>query len=91
MLEKISEYIMNTAAIKRMNIVQELSLIPENSLDIIKNYLDTMLTYVKVPAPKNESLKGIWKNTGLENISDFEHEIRTVRQELQDSILARQV
>lgn len=82
---------MNTAAIKKMTIIQELSRIPETSLDRVKMYLDTLLTDIQVSVPTNQSLKGIWKDAGFDKIVNLEEEIRSVRHELQNTILTRQV
>lgn len=82
---------MNTAAIKKTTIIQELSRIPETSLDTVKSYLDTLLKDIQVPPPTNQSLKGIWQDAGFEKISNLEDELRTIRQELQNAILTRRV
>ena len=82
---------MNTAAIKKITIIQDLSRIPETSLDTVKSYLDTLLKDIQIPSPTNQSLKGIWQDAGFEKISNLEDELRTVRQELQGAILTRKV
>jgi len=82
---------MNTTAIKKMTIIQELSRIPEKSLDKVKAYLDKLLNDDQVSVPKNQSLKGIWKDADFGQISNLEKEIRRVRQDLQDAILKRKV
>jgi hypothetical protein len=68
------EFSMNTAAIKRMTIIQELSRIPETRLDTVKTYLDTLLMDIQTPPLKNQSLKGIWKDAGFEKLADLEGE-----------------
>ena len=78
---------MNAIAIKKMTIIQELSRIPETSLDRVKLYLDTLLQDIQVSSPTNQSLKGIWKNAGFEKIVNLEEDIRQTRHELQDAIL----
>jgi hypothetical protein len=80
---------MNTVALKKISITHELSRVPESRLDTILTYLETLLHDVAIPPPRNMSLKGIWKDTGLGDIPDVERELRHVRQELQQSILAR--
>ncbi|MCP4102902.1 MAG: hypothetical protein GY750_16010 [Lentisphaerae bacterium] len=82
---------MNTAAIKKMTIIQALSRIPETSLDSVKMYLDNLQADVQVSVLKNQSLKGIWKNAGFEHIVNLEDEVRAARQELQETILTRQM
>jgi hypothetical protein len=82
---------MNTTAIKKVTIIQELSRLPETSLDTVKDYLDSLLMDIQVQPLKNQSLKGIWKDAGFENISDLNGELHTIRQELHDAIVKRKV
>nr|VFK79761.1 MAG: hypothetical protein BECKSD772D_GA0070982_10642 [Candidatus Kentron sp. SD] len=80
---------MNTAAIKRMTIVQALSHIPETYLDSVKTYVDTLMKSTWTPPSINQSLEGIWKDIGFEKIMDLEEEIQDIRHEIQTDILAR--
>ena len=82
---------MNTAAITKSEIIQELSRIPEEELYIVKRYIDSILgKYPNIPL-ENRSLKGIWKDFGFEKLVDLEQEIQEARQELQKTILERMV
>ena len=81
---------MNTIAITKSTIIQELSRIPDNRLNNVKNYLDTLLTDLYTSPPKNQSLKGIWKDAGFENMFDLEGKLHQIRQELQHMILQRE-
>jgi hypothetical protein len=81
---------MNAAAVKKMEIVRELSLIPESKLDSIRMYIDSILRDSKPLAKSNRSLQGIWSEKGFEKISDLDAEIRETRKQLSDSILKRQ-
>jgi hypothetical protein len=71
---------MNTTAIKKMMIIQELSRIPDARLDSVKHYLDNVLREAQRPDPKNQSLQGIWKDAGFEKIVNLDEEIRSVRE-----------
>jgi hypothetical protein len=82
---------MNATAIKKMAIIEELSRLPETRLDTVKNYLDTLLMDVQALPPTNQSLKGIWKDAGFENLANLEEELSTVRQELQEAILKQKL
>ncbi len=82
---------MNSAAITKSEIIQELSRIPENDLLAVKSYLDAILRDLHVPLPLNQSLKGIWKDVGFENMLNLEEELRQIRQQLQEIILERAV
>ncbi len=63
--------------------------IPDNKLDLVKTFIDSILTENSINPPENRSLKGIWKDAGFEKISDLEGELRAVRNELSESILNR--
>jgi uncharacterized lipoprotein YddW (UPF0748 family) len=80
---------MNTIAITKSTIIQELSRIPETSLYTVKMYLDTLLTDVQASSLKNQSLRGIWKDQGFEKIVNLPKELHQIRQELQEHILQR--
>jgi hypothetical protein len=81
--------LMNTSAINKSTIIRELSRIPDNSLEQVKTYIDSLLMELHASPLENRSLKGIWKDAGFEKISDLEGELRTVRKQLQESILKR--
>ncbi len=82
---------MSTTAIAKMAIMNELSRIPEANLEAVKNFIDSLLVSVQAPQPTRQNLKGIWKDTGFDKISDLTGELRTIRHELQDSILQREI
>ncbi len=80
---------MNTSAIKKMEIINSLSLVPGGSLDKIKEYLDALMAESDISKLDNFSLKGIWKDKGFEKITDFDAELKEIRQRLGNSILER--
>ncbi len=82
---------MNAAAVKKMEIVRELSLIPESKLDSIRMYINSILRESKPITKSNRSLQGIWSDKGFEKITDLEAEVREARKQLSDSILKRQL
>ncbi|MDZ7360776.1 MAG: hypothetical protein ONB46_08635 [candidate division KSB1 bacterium] len=82
---------MNVAALKKTEILRELSLIPDNKLDSVRMYIDSILKESKQLAKSNRSLKGIWRNKGFENIADLEAEIKQARKQLSSAILSRQL
>lgn len=79
---------MNTTAIQKMEIVQELSLLPDHKLDSVRAYIQTILIEAKT-VKSNRSLRGIWKDRGFEQISNLESAVKEARKELNDSILKR--
>jgi hypothetical protein len=80
---------MNTAAMKKVTIMHELSRVPDTHLDTVMTYLETLLNDIPIPSSQNQSLKGIWGDAGFEKITNLEQELYTVRQELQSAILKR--
>ncbi len=82
---------MNTFAIKKVEIMKELSHVPENKLDMVKSYIDSLLDDKHKTGKSNKSLKGIWKEKGFNNIVDLDSEIKKVRKEMADSILNRKI
>ncbi len=65
---------MNPTAIKKMEIINSLSHVPDDSLDTIKSCIDAMISEADIPKPRKGSLKGIWKGKGFERIVDTEKE-----------------
>ena len=76
---------MNATALKQIEITQHLSLLTEQQLEQINQYLKTLFVPV---CENNQSLKGIWKNKGFEKIDDVA-ELKQIRKELNQSILQR--
>ena len=76
---------MNTTAFKQLEITQQLSLLSEQQLEQINQYVKTLF----IPAcENNKSLKGIWKNKGFEQFDEVT-ELKQVRQELNQTILQK--
>jgi hypothetical protein len=82
---------MNTAAIKKIEIISKLFRIPEKALDKVESCIESILTESNVVPQQNRSLKGIWKDKGVDKIVDLEREIKQIRKELSDSILKREL
>ena len=81
---------MNLAAIKKTEIVKELSLIPDEKLDRVRMYIDSILMESQQLAKSGRSLRGIWSNKGFEEIVDLEKELKEARKQLDDAILEKQ-
>ncbi len=81
---------MQSTAIKKIELIQQISQLPEQKLGEVETFLKRILSQLKVESPKPISLKGIWKNKGFEKISDLESEIKLIRSELSDSILKKE-
>lgn len=81
---------MNTAAIKKTELIKQLSRVAEKDLDKIRRYIESVLTESTATTQRRHSLKGIWKDKGFDRLGDLEKEIRQARKELSDSILKRE-
>ena len=82
---------MNLSAIRKMEISSLLSLIPDDKLNQVEKYVNSILSKSKIISNNNRSLKGIWKNKGFDKIIDLDAEIKEVRKQLGDSILNRKI
>ncbi len=67
---------MNLTALKKIEIIRDLSRIPESKLDSVQKYIDSILLEAKPRKRKNQSLKGIWSQAGFKKITDLEGEIK---------------
>ena len=81
---------MESTAIKKMELIQKITQLPEKKLGEVETFLKRLLSQLKVEPRKPISLKGIWKNKGFEKISDLESELKSIRSELSDAILKRE-
>ena len=81
---------MNTAAMKKTEIIKQLSRASEKDLERIRICIDSVLGGSSPTAQSSHSLKGIWKGKGFDQIGNLEEEVEQVRRELGDSILKRE-
>ena len=80
---------MSVLAIKKMELMEKVSSIPEHKLGELETFLQKILSQSDIRVPQPRSLKGIWKNKGFENISNLEFEIKKLRKRLDDTLLKR--
>jgi hypothetical protein len=76
---------MNNAQLKKIEIINDLSFVPADRLDDIKNFVEYILYTSKVKQKEPISVRGIWKNKGFENL-DIEKELKTIRSEVQSNL-----
>jgi hypothetical protein len=76
---------MDTANLKKLEIISNLSYVPTDKLDEIDNFVQHILYTSQVTKKKKLSVKGIWKNKGFEKI-DVEKELKTLRKETQENL-----
>ncbi len=82
---------MNAAAIKKTELINKISLIPEQKLEEVSDFIDFIIVRSKKILSETGTLEGIWKDKGFEKIQDLEAEIIEVRKEIGDAILRRRV
>ena len=80
---------MRSAAIQKIELMKELSLIPTEKYKDIKGIFDKILTQSRTAKPKIMNLRGIWKDIGFEKITDIESELKNARKEIKDAVLKR--
>ncbi len=80
---------MNKAALKKFKISNNLSMLPDNKLDDLNDYVEFLLHSYNVPAKKPLNLWGTWSHLDL-NIDDLENDIRILRKEIELNILQKQ-
>ena len=81
---------MNTAAIKKTDIIKQLYRVSEKDLDKIRMCIESVLTESGRVSQQRHSLKGIWKGKGFDRMTDLEEEVKQTRRELGKSILKRE-
>lgn len=80
---------MQTAAIKKMELINKIAKLPEQKISEVDSFIQKLLAQLDFKKPEPISLKGIWKNKGFEKIADLEGELKNIRRELNDSILTK--
>ncbi len=80
---------MNLAALRKAEIIQTLSSIPDNQLEQVQHYLESLLISQSVQS--HDNLQGIWANIGFEQLTDLSIEIKVIRREIVHAILARKI
>ena len=82
---------MQSKAIKKMEINKKLSLISEDKLSEVADFIDFILSKSQVQGRKPLRLRGIWKDKGFEKIEDIESALKEVRAHLTNSILDKDI
>ena len=80
---------MQTTAIRKMELMNKISVIPEERLKEVRTFIDFVLAQSHKEILKPINLRGIWRNKGFEKITNLESELKEVRKEINDSILNR--
>ena len=80
---------MNNIALKKFEIINNLTMLPDNKLDELKEYIDFLLHKYNVPAKKPLNLWGAWSHLDL-NIDDLENDIKILKKKVELDILQKQ-
>jgi len=78
---------MNLAALRKAEIIQTLSSIPDNQLEQVQHYLESLL--VSQAVQPHDNLQGIWENIGFEKLTDLSVKVKAIKSEMVHAILAR--
>ena len=81
---------MHTNAVKKTELINEINMLPEDKIDEVKDFVEFALSKSIKKGPRL-SLKGIWKNLGFENISNLENEIQTLRKNISNNLLKKDI
>ena len=76
----------------RQNLLGNLKYLPPNKLQEVDDFVQFLLFQNKTKIKEeNDSFAGIWANIGFEKIVDLDTEINSIRKELSDNILNKQL
>ena len=81
---------MHNTGLKIAEINKDSTLLSENRLDEVKNFVTSILTQNTGKKRKIVQMRGIWKGKGFEGLN-IDKEIKVVRKEMSESILKREV
>lgn len=84
------EFKMQSATLKKMEIIDKISRLPEGKINELNTYLQGLFVQLNIDEPKAINLEGVWKNKGFEKIVDLDSELKTVRKELSDIVLKKE-
>jgi hypothetical protein len=82
---------METDILKKVQLQNELNLLPSSKLDDVLKFIESLLSKSDIKKAEPRNLCGIWKNKGFEKVADLENEIKEIRHELSDSILNKKI
>lgn len=82
---------MQTKTLKIDEIYKELTKLPDEKLDEVKDFID--FVHFKSQAEKKAvvKLKGIWSGKGFEKIQNLEAELKSAKRELAETIFKKKI
>jgi len=81
---------MPTTGLKVSEIKKNLSLLPEDKLDEVKDFISFVLSRNKDNKKTIVQMKGIWKGKGFEKLN-IDNELKAARKEMAESILKKKI
>ncbi len=82
---------MSNTALKKLELIQKIAKLPPQNIGEVDKFVQKILSQSQTENKMPTNLKGIWKNKGFEKIIDLESEIKSVRKELENSILEKDI
>lgn len=82
---------MQTNAAQITSIQKNLTILPQEKLQQVADFVEFILSQSKVEHKKTIKLGGTWKNIGFEKIVDLDAEIRKIRQEASLAVLNKEL
>jgi len=82
---------MQSRAMKKIEINKKLSLISEDKIDEVTDFIEFILLKSKAQKRSSVRLRGVWKNKAFDKIKDMESELKEIKKNLTDSILNRNI
>lgn len=79
---------MNSTYIKKIELMNNIALIPNNKLEEVSNYINSFLKVNKIPEKKTISVWGDWESLKI-NFDEFEKDLKDLRKEIEINILKK--
>jgi len=80
---------MCNTALKKIELIHKIAKLPAQNLDEVDEFVQKILSQVQVENATPTNLKGIWKNKGFEKIIDLESVVKSIRKEIENSSLEK--
>lgn len=77
--------------ILKTEIYKEISLLREDKLSEVKDFIEFILSRQKPSKKKVMQLKGIWAGKGFEEIEGLEKELKSIQKKTMQSILKKDI
>lgn len=82
---------MQTKAFKIEEIYKELTILPDEKLDEVKDFIDFVHSKFQTEKKTVVKLKGIWAGKGFEKIPNLDKELKSAERELARTILKKKI